>query len=212
MKSKYYPPKFREEQFHCPYCQVFAAQAWSNVYGTVNHSNKVLNELLISVCNHCSKISYWFNSELIIPGSSIAPLPHPDLPETIKEDFLEARAIVNKSPRGAAALLRLVVQKLMVELGEPGKNINHDIASLVQKGLPIEVQQALDILRVIGNESVHPGELDIRDDQDVAVRLFELINFVVEDQITRKTKIRALYSILPEKKREEIQKRDAPKS
>ncbi|WP_424033423.1 DUF4145 domain-containing protein [Methylocella sp.] len=49
------------------------------------------------------------------------------------------------------------MQKLCVELGEKGKNIDDDIANLVKKGLSPELQQALDILRVIGNEAVHHG-------------------------------------------------------
>ena len=51
----------------------------------------------------------------------------------------------------------------------------------MEKGLPEEVQQALDLLRVIGKESAVPGQLDPRDDQDTVMQLFELINFIVED-------------------------------
>ena len=49
-------------------------------------------------------------------------------------------------------------------MGEKGKDINTDIGNLVKKGLPIKVQESLDILRVIGNEAVHPGQLDLKDD------------------------------------------------
>lgn len=147
---------------------------------------------------------------MILPDSSNAPLPHEDLPEAIVEDYLEARSIVTRSPRGAAALLRLCLQKLTKEVGEPGKDINTDIASLVRKGLPVEVQQALDILRVIGNESVHPGELNLKDDQDTAIKLFELVNFIVEELITRKNKISFMFAALPAGKREAISRRDTP--
>lgn len=129
-------------------------------------------------------------------------------------DYQEAASILSKSPRGAAALLRLCLQKLMKELEESGDNINKDIASLVSKGLPEEIQKALDIVRVIGNESVHPGKLDIRDDDDIetATQLFELINIIVDECITRKKRISALYNRLPADKRQQIEKRDAIKS
>lgn len=207
MIQKYYPPEFGKGSFNCPYCQVYAKQNWYNV-SYKSYTTNFLEDLKISICSHCNSISYWFKEKLIIPDESMAPQPHEDLPEEIKEDYLEARSILNRSPRGAAALLRLCVQKLMIELGETGRNINNDIASLVKKGLPQEVQQALDILRVIGNEAVHPGTLDLKDDNETALRLFELINFIVEDRITRKKRIQELYSKLPESKVEQIKKRD----
>ncbi|MEK4195998.1 DUF4145 domain-containing protein [Paenibacillus sp. FSL L8-0323] len=148
---------------------------------------------------------------MILPVLTIAPLPHTDMPEAVSTDFNEARNIVNHSPRGAAALLRLVLQKLMIELGESGKDINKDIGSLVNKGLPEEIQQALDIVRVIGNESVHPGELDLRDDQETALQLFELINFIIEERISRKKRISSLFSRLPEGKLKGIEARDKDK-
>lgn len=35
-------------------------------------------------------------------------------------------------------------------------------------------------MRVIGNESVHPGEMDIRDDHDTVFQLFDLVNLIAE--------------------------------
>lgn len=88
----------------------------------------------------------------------------------------------------------------MPYLGEQGKRIDDDIASLVKKGLRIEIQQALDSVRVIGNESVHPGEIDLRDDPDTANALFGLVNVIVEDRISQPKKISEIYSGLPANK------------
>ena len=98
---------------------------------------------------------------MIYPFNGSAPLPNPDLPEDIKEDFEETRNIVELSPRGAVALLRLAVQKLCKELGEKGEHINTDIKNLVSKGLPEKMQKALDSVRVVGNNAVHPGQIDL---------------------------------------------------
>ena len=143
------------------------------------------------------------------------PEPHEDMPDTVKDDYEEARDVFQYSARSAAALLRLAIQKLCKELGEKGKNLNTDIGNLVKKGLPSHIQQALDIVRVIGNECVHPGVINVRDNPEVAMDLFGLVNDIVEDRIgseTKKTRIQAKYNLLPESKREEIEKRDKDKS
>jgi hypothetical protein len=130
------------------------------------------------------------------------------LPANIFADFQEARSIVQRSPRGAAALFRLCIQKLCVHLGETGKNINSDIAALVKKGLNPKIQKSLDIVRVIGNESVHPGTIDVQDEPQTAAQLATLINLIVDEMITRPQLVDELYAKLPEAKREEIKKRD----
>ncbi|MFN7599434.1 MAG: DUF4145 domain-containing protein [Cereibacter sp.] len=76
--------------------------------------------------------------------------------EDIRRDYDEASTILDLSPRGAAALIRLGIQKLCKELGQAGKNINDDIGALVKDGLDVRVLQALDAVRVIGNSAVHP--------------------------------------------------------
>jgi hypothetical protein len=94
-------------------------------------------------------------------------------------------------------------------LGESGKNINDDIASLVKKGLPVQIQKALDIVRVVGNESVHPGQIDLNDNQEIANKLFDLINIIAQVMITQPKEISALYeNIIPDDKKEAIEKRD----
>lgn len=165
-------------------------------------------EFRSSQCMHCYEWSYWLKQTMIDPSSTTAEKPHPELPIECLADYLEALEIVDRSPRGAAALLRLVVQKLMIALGETGKNINNDIGSLVAKGLPLVVQQALDFARVVGNNAVHPGELNVGDDPEIAHHLFQMINVIVEDRISRPKQIAALYEKLPQRARDAIEKRD----
>jgi hypothetical protein len=131
------------------------------------------------------------------------------MPNDIKADYEEARAILSASTRGACALLRLVVQKLCINLGEPGKDLNTDIGRLVKRGLLPHVQQALDAVRFIGNEAVHPGTIDLKDDPATATALFGAINLIVEQLITAPKNAAALYAALPETKVAAIEKRDS---
>ncbi len=204
-------PSYGRSSFNCPHCGAFAAMQWgtdtSTSYG--GHSFSLRN-LAGAKCSHCNNFSLWLAKELqmIYPFSGIAPLPNPDLPDEIKADYMEARDICTLSPRGSAALLRLCIQKLCKHLGEPGENINSDIQSLVKKGLDANIQKSLDIVRVIGNESVHPGTIDLRDDPDTARILFVLVNIIANALITQPNMIAATYAIIPPNKQQGIANRD----
>lgn len=208
MKPRYYPPEFQNDQFHCPQCGVYASQQWDEMKVMTPNSYLVNSPFMSALCAHCKQRSYWFDGRMVVPSDTPVEPPHHDLPEACLSDYVEAREIVSRSPRGAVALLRLCIQKLMPHLGEEGRNINDDIKSLVTKGLPSLVQQALDFCRVVGNNAVHPGELDINDTPEIAHHLFRMVNFIVEDRITRPKEIAALYSQLPQGAINAIAKRD----
>ena len=169
----------------------------------------IIIDLQCALCVNCKKYSLWISEQMVYPEESGVQPPNPDLNEDIQRDYSEAKAIVNKSPRGAAALLRLCIQKLCIQLGERGENINDDIANLVKKGLPARIQQALDTVRVIGNDAVHPGQIDIKDDRDTALKLFKWINLIANVMITEPKEVEELYETLPETKLKAIEKRDS---
>ena len=169
----------------------------------------MLCHIFVSSCINCNKISIWIGRKLVYPQKHDAPPANPDLPDGIREDYDEASSILNLSPRGAAALLRLAIQKLCKELGETGKNINNDIGALVSKGLSQDIQRALDTVRVIGNNAVHPGQIDLRDDRATAHSLFAFVNLIADKMISEPKRIKEAYKGLPESTREEIKRRDA---
>ena len=170
------------------------------------HNN--IENLHLSRCYNCNKVAVWVHGSLLFPKEKSGISPNQDLPEEIIHDFDEARSIISESPRGAAALLRLCIQKLCIHLGERGESIDEDIASLVAKGLNPLVQKSLDIVRVVGNEAVHPGIIDLNDDRDIANKLLSLINSIADQMISHPKNVGALYEKLPENKRKAIEKRD----
>lgn len=211
--DKYVAPQFKVTGFTCPLCDVYSHVTWEVLM--VRHeglAGMIGSGALRASCSHCGKATVWLEGEklMIWPRDvSAAPHPNPDMPEDIANDYLEARSIAGTSPRGAAALLRLCIQKLCHHLGEPGKNINADIGKLVEKGLPVKIQQALDIVRVTGNNAVHPGEMQLQEDSKSVASLFELLNLIVENQISQPKAIDDLYGKLPEAALEGVKKRDA---
>lgn len=163
----------------------------------------------VSECYSCRLTSIWVHEKLIYPLAKTGDQPNPDLPEDIAADYDEARSILNDSPRGAAALLRLCIQKICMHMGKKGSDLNKDIGELVASGLSPMIQKSLDIVRVIGNEAVHPGILDLKDDNETATKLLKLVNIIAEQLISVPKHIDQMYEdLIPEGKREWIEMRD----
>jgi hypothetical protein len=102
---------------------LFAHQDWYEVSLEEDIGIKTVppdKTLTLSQCKNCKRYTVWINEKVIYPVSSYAPFPLEDMPEEIKAYFLEARNIVEASPRSAAALLRMALQKLIWYLGEGG--------------------------------------------------------------------------------------------
>ncbi len=213
---KYIAPEYRESSFTCPYCNTLAEQKWdyqvfnylaSFYQATQYGSNNI--RISFSTCQSCKKPHIWVKDEMVIPRMSNIPMPIEGMPENVEKIYNEARDVFPESAKAAAALLRLALQHLCVELGGDGKNINNDIGKLVkEKGLPVQIQQTLDTVRIAGNNAVHPGVLDLEDNKTNAAKLFDMINIIVENQIVQPKKIEEFYSSLPEVALDGIEKRD----
>lgn len=211
-------------KFTCPYsdCRTFAVQHWGapgscNVYLAselvTNRRFGRMPAIIFSRCEACDREAIFVGGRMVLPEESDAPPPATDLPQDCVPDYEEARAILPRSPRGSAALLRLVVQKLLPHLGSTKRTIDAGIAELVATGkIKSQIQKALDTVRIIGNESVHPGEMDLRDDRDTALAMFQIINLIVETEITEPKRLDSLYASLPQSKLDGISQRDSNKT
>ena len=167
--SEYFPPQYGSKGFNCPYCNMFAYQTWHKVTEESIDGDDVYREYIliekmvveVSLCSHCENATFWLDEKIIYPSTRMSPPANSDLPDNVQEVYKEAAAIANQSPRAACALLRLAIEMLLKHLGEAG-TINEGIKNLVKKGLDERIQQALDIVRVTGNNAVHAGKIDFK--------------------------------------------------
>lgn len=232
---KYVSPSVQKTAFNCSHCSALAHQFWWSLYAQQNsnekplpspvgtstigpfilgreknaHRDAKLCNVFVSSCFNCKKLSIWIYGKLVYLLRGEVPPANQDLPDDIRRDYDEASSILDLSPRGSAALIRLAIQKLCIELGKSGKNLNDDIGALVKDGLDPHIQEALDIVRVIGNNAVHPGQIDQYDEREVAESLFCFLNLIANKMISERKEIDEAFAALPESKRKAIEERDA---
>ena len=215
MANKYIEPSWDKDSFTCPHCNAvslmdFKRVNYQDMASCLHDKTRIWGSSWVGIatCYNCKKKSIFINNQYVYPDI-VAEEANPDMPESVKQLYNEAGLIYNKSTRAACALLRLAIDRLCNELGETDRDINKNIGALVKKGLPQTVQKALDVVRVVGNKAVHPGQIafDV-DDKATATMLMRLLNIIAERMITEPKDIESLYQGLPESVKESIEKRD----
>jgi hypothetical protein len=211
--NEYVAPVYESNGFNCPHCQAFAHQDWhTNVSGqsTLKGAVAPIPKIRFSRCQRCLEVAVWEMDRLVHPDIAAAPNPNPDIPELARDDYREAASVLSRSPKAAAALLRLALERIAKGLEPEGGNLNATIGLLVKKGLRKDVQQALDTVRVIGNHAVHPGQMDNDDDHKACFQLFGLVNLIVGDQISQPKRIQDMFGgELTPGELEQIERRDS---
>jgi hypothetical protein len=212
MDTPYTAPTFGETAFNCPHCGAFSNMHWVDNYAGFRGSEPV-QHLKSAHCRRCEDYSLWINEKMTYPSEITVESPNSDLPEDIKQIYMEAAGILNISPTGSAALLRLAVEKLTDFLNAKGKDLNQKIGYLVtEKKLNPKIQKSLDIVRVVGNNAVHPGQIDFTDTQLVAENLFSWVNIIAREMITEPNKVNSTYEkLIPENTKKGIIERDLKK-
>lgn len=216
---KYIKPEVGLPVFTCPYCAITSQQEWGHIQfcseyiedrvqvtGEHYDAGEKWDGIYTSWCINCEKATLWESRKIVYPSTGIFPSPHEDLPQEIKEIYNEACSIANNSPRSACALFRLAIEMLLNHIGKEG-TINNNIKKLVEEGLNPKVQKILDILRVTGNNAVHPGVIEFNDETPI-IAFSDWINMVTDILITQPAKIERVYNNLPEKDKNAIGKRD----
>lgn len=200
----------------CTFCNVHAQYLYKGLYYDCGHEDPPIpdvyqkHNISIHKCSNCQEESVFLKGKKIFPlASDQVDPPNSDLPESIKADYIEAANIVEISPRGAAALLRLCIQKLCnYLLNVEDCNINRAIDDLRVKGLKQHIVNAFDVVRVTGNNAVHPGQMALREDVDTVLGMFKMVNLIANDTITDQKEVQMLMGLLPQKNKDQIDKRN----
>jgi len=80
---------------------------------------------------------------------------------------------------------------------------------MVKNGLSAQIQQSLDLVRVVGNNAVHPGQIQIEENKERIERFFSLVNLIVDVLIVQPAKIAAMFdTLVPPAQKKQIEVRD----
>lgn len=219
-------PYFQSTAFICPHCGKNEHQTWDwpklihKIKGTWEYHN-----LRYSDCQWCKWRMVWLESYTPITLSKdkkenriIFPINYNrkskikflnDTPEIIIDDLKEAASIIDLSPRWSCALLRLALQKFLDEIifkinWNKKKTVDESINFLLnEKILSQDIINIMHTLRIVWNEAVHPWQMDLKDDKETALKMFDFFNYLIKTIISdNKDKIK-IFDMLPENKKKD---------
>lgn len=101
----------------------------------------------------------WVYDQLVWPRRAGGSEPKHLAPPNVRREYDETSQTLEASPRGAAALLRLAIEKLCKELGVTGESLKDDIAFFVREDVDARVQKVLDAARIIESNAVRLGQI-----------------------------------------------------
>lgn len=135
--------------------------------------------------------------QVVYPESlANVPKPNSDICIEAQELYLEAAKVLTYSPRAATALLRVTLETMLTKDLNLTGSIYNMIGKLYSTGIPEQLEIGLHFARIAGNAADHvePGMIQLNgtDGQKTALALFDIINFLAEDQITRTKRLLGL--------------------
>jgi hypothetical protein len=164
----------------CPHCNTAINISWipTSAYplGTIRDGQNKGVALQTALCPECEglivKIIYgiccqfpngeWSiitikKEEIIYPNSYIRSI-EPEVPSRYADEYKEACAVLNISPKASAALSRRILQTILrEEFHINKKSLDQEIYDFINlKGIPTHLSIAIDAIRNIGNFAAHP--------------------------------------------------------
>lgn len=189
------PPTFRASPFTCPHCGVLAQQSWAPMAAK---NQPIDPDIERSKCRNCNRHAYWAWEQLVAPAVPFGPPPNDDLQGPLLDVYQEARDVAGRSPRAAAALLRLLVERLVHELdgvGHEGERLQVKVDRLRDDGkIDAGTYEAMLAVKIAGDGALHTGQIDTEaeDQGEVVVVLFGIVNHIVTSTRSLHREVEAL--------------------
>ena len=70
--------------------------------------------------------------------------------------------------------------------------------------MPVEIQKALDVVRITGNDVLHAGQIDLNDNSETAYPLFDIVNLIIQRMVSEKKIIDEIFAKLLQEKQDGI--------
>lgn len=207
--------------FQCPFCSNFMSidngtftkkyvsfdeyPFVSNGYPGNHTPNESCVEIDFYKCPNCEKYSIVANglgsnvdtvNSLLQPKSSAKQFPD-YIPDAIRQDYEEACAIANLSPKASATLSRRCLQGMIRDFwGISKPTLNKEIDELKDK-IPADLWSSIDALRQLGNIGAHMEKdtnviVDI--DPNEANSLIQLIELLMKEWYINREERKKLFS------------------
>lgn len=189
------------------------------VYATIRCLNVNCNKLSLTIGlrEKLAKEYGWIDGEVIaswklLPGSEGKPQPD-YIPKAIREDYYEACAILNNSPKAAATLARRCLQGMIRDFcGVKKKTLFDEIEELKEQlqkgtspqGVGVDSIEAIHGLRSLGNIGAHMEhdvDIIIDIDEGEATLLIELIENLFEEWYVARNQRQARFAKIAEIKK-----------
>lgn len=147
--------------------------------------------------------------KLIYPASDCIKFPN-YVPLQIRQDYEEACAIVNDSPKAAATLARRCLQGMIRDFWGIKCNRLVDEINALKDKIPAAQWQAVDALRKLGNIGAHMENdvnLIVEIDEGEAEQLISFVELLIKQWYVDREAANSLYSRIDEMSRQKQQHR-----
>lgn len=206
--------------FTCPYCGMVMAidqtthqirypsfnndcGTWTGPAGRCYHDSTI--KLDYYKCPNCSAYTLFAHGigtsvksiDTLIKPNSLARQYPEYIPQQIRNDYEEACAVLDLSPKSSATLARRCLQGMIHDFWDINKGRLYDEISELKDKIPPDLWSAIDSLRQLGNIGAHMEKdtnLIIDIDPDEAEKIIKLIELLMKEWYINREERKSLFS------------------